>query len=190
MQPINTWADISQLIARESWPTSVGNIAYFCGPMQNPAKGIPPSSDREFPVEEAEQVYQNATVFLQNNIGDLWPQATAPDNHKQLNWERLVDPEGQPGDGIKHLQSQYWRANIDPSERYVLSLAGSTKYRLKAGESGFDNLYLAGDWVLTGLNAGCIEAATMAGMQASRAISGYPTQICGESDRTEEVHSV
>ena len=60
----------------------------------------------------------------------------------------LVDPEGQPGDGIKHLQSQYWRANIDPSERYVLSLAGSTKYRLKAGESGFDNLYLAGDWVL------------------------------------------
>ena len=190
VQPLNTWADMSQLIARERWPISVGNIAYFCGPMQDAAKGIPPSSDREFPVEEAEQVYQNATVFLQNNIGDLWPQATAPDNHKQLNWELLVDPKGKPGDGIKHLQSQYWRANIDPSERYVLSLAGSTKYRLKAGESGFDNLYLAGDWVLTGLNAGCIEAATMAGMQASRAISGYPTQICGESDRTEEVHSV
>jgi uncharacterized protein with NAD-binding domain and iron-sulfur cluster len=184
VQPINTWADMSQLIARESWPTSVGNIAYFCGPMQDPAV-IPPSSYYQFPIEEAKQVYQNVTAFLQNNIGDLWPKATAPDNRKQLNWELLVDPEGNPGDGIKHLQSQYWRANIDPSERYVLSLAGSTKYRLKADESGFDNLYLAGDWVLTGLNAGCIEAATMAGMQASRAISGYPTQICGESDRTE-----
>lgn len=182
VQPINTWADMSQLIARESWPTSVGNIAYFCGPMQDPAV-IPPYSYDKFPIEEATRVYQNVTAFLQNNIGDLWPKATA-DNGKQLNWELLVDPKGNPGDGIKHLQSQYWRANIDPSERYVLSLAGSTKYRLKADESGFDNLYLAGDWVLTGLNAGCIEAATMAGMQASRAISGYPTQICGESDRT------
>lgn len=62
VEPMNTWADMSQLIARESWPTSVGNIAYFCGPMQDPAV-IPPSSDHQFPIEAAEQVYRNVTTF-------------------------------------------------------------------------------------------------------------------------------
>jgi hypothetical protein len=42
-------------------------------------------------------------------------------------------------------------------------------------------LFLTGDWIKTGLNAGCVEAAAMAGMQASRAISGYPVVIKGES---------
>jgi hypothetical protein len=54
--------------------------------------------------------------------------------------------------------------------------------RLSAGESGFGNLYLAGDWVLNGLNGGCVEAATMAGMAAARALTGRPIVISGESD--------
>ena len=74
----------------------------------------------------------------------------------------------------------YYRANIDPSERYVLSVAGSTKYRLKSGKSGCANLYLAGDWTHNGLNVGCVESAALSGCQASRAISGYPAEIPGE----------
>jgi len=55
---------------------------------------------------------------------------------------------------------------------------------MKAGGSGVQNLILAGDWVDNGfLNAGCIEAATMSGMQAARAISGYDHEIAWE--RTE-----
>jgi uncharacterized protein with NAD-binding domain and iron-sulfur cluster len=46
----------------------------------------------------------------------------------------------------------------------------------------FTNLYLAGDWTLTGLNCGCVEAATMSGLQASQAISGFPANVPGESD--------
>ncbi|MCC7535157.1 MAG: NAD(P)-binding protein, partial [Deltaproteobacteria bacterium] len=31
--PMNTWADMSQLIVRETWPEgAIGNVAYFCGP--------------------------------------------------------------------------------------------------------------------------------------------------------------
>jgi len=39
---------------------------------------------------------------------------------------------------------RYWRANVDPAERYVLSPSGSTKHRLAAGKSGFANLFLPG----------------------------------------------
>lgn len=71
---------------------------------------------------------------------------------------------------------------VDPSDCYVLSVAGSAQYRLPSDGAGLANLYLAGDWLKTGLDAGCIEAAVMGGMQASRAISGYPERIAGEHD--------
>ncbi|MGA9579815.1 MAG: hypothetical protein WBV90_19550, partial [Terrimicrobiaceae bacterium] len=35
----------------------------------------------------------------------------------------------------------YYRANIDPSDRYVLSVSGSTSSRLTGYKSGFSNLY-------------------------------------------------
>ena len=62
--------------------------------------------------------------------------------------------------------TQYWRANVDPSDRYVQSLPGTDQYRLRPDESGYDNLFLAGDWTDNGLNAGCIEAAVLSGLQA------------------------
>jgi uncharacterized protein with NAD-binding domain and iron-sulfur cluster len=51
---------------------------------------------------------------------------------------------------------------------------GSDRYRLRSDESGFDNLYLAGDWTDNGLNAGCIEAAVLSGLQAANAVLGRP----------------
>jgi len=61
-------------------------------------------------------------------------------------------------------------ANVDPSDRYVQCPPGSDAYRLRADESGYDNLVLAGDWTDNGLNAGCIEAATLSGLQAGNAV--------------------
>ena len=63
-------------------------------------------------------------------------------------------------------------ANVDPSDRYVQSLAGTDRYRLRPDESGYDGLYLAGDWTDCGLNAGCIEAAVLSGLQAANAVLG------------------
>ena len=75
---------------------------------------------------------------------------------------------------------QYARANYTPSERYVLDLPGTNRYRLEADTSGYDNLALAGDWIFTGLG-GAVESAVMAGMQAARALTGVPQEIVGES---------
>ena len=62
----------------------------------------------------------------------------------------------------------------------MITPAGSVRYRLAADGSGYANLVLAGDWVKTALDAGCVEAAVMSGMQASRAICGVPSEIFGE----------
>jgi uncharacterized protein with NAD-binding domain and iron-sulfur cluster len=45
---------------------------------------------------------------------------------------------------------------------------------LRSDESGYDNLFLAGDWTDSGMNAGCIESAVMSGLQAANAILGRP----------------
>ena len=74
------------------------------------------------------------------------------------------------------------RRLVATSNRGRVAVVGSSAYRLATDGAGFANLYLTGDWIRTGLNAGCVEAAVMAGMQTSRAISGWPQVIRGESD--------
>lgn len=78
------------------------------------------------------------------------------------------------------LDARYLRLNIDPSDRYALSVPGSTRHRLGADESGVDGLVLADVWTRTGLNLGAIEAAVMSGMQAARAVCGEPRAVPGE----------
>jgi hypothetical protein len=74
--------------------------------------------------------------------------------------------------GRAALATQFVRANVDPSDRYVQCVPGSDRYRLRSDESGYDNLFLAGDWTDNGLNAGCIEAAALSGLQAANAVLG------------------
>jgi uncharacterized protein with NAD-binding domain and iron-sulfur cluster len=86
--------------------------------------------------------------------------------------------------GIRGIKSRYDRANENSSDRYVLSLPSEGNARLKPGESGFRNLYLAGVWTNNGLNISSIEAGVISGKQASRAISENPRHIVGERDLT------
>ena len=176
-EPLDTWSPMDQLLCREDWPAGqvAKNVSYFCSAM--PLADFPPPSDYSFPERSAAKVKQNALNQLQQSIHWLWPNAATASS---FNWSWLVDPDDKSGP--QRFDSQYWRANIDPSERYVLSAVNSSQYRLTSDGSGFNNLYLTGDWIKTGLNAGCVEAATMAGMQASRAISGHPAVIKGEKD--------
>jgi uncharacterized protein with NAD-binding domain and iron-sulfur cluster len=168
-QPWNAWVDMSQLIDREDFPSHpVHSIAYSCGPLTDSDVIPDPGKDGEFPARESARVKQQLVDFLRTMARPLWPRATDPRNPAGLDWALVVD--------------LFWRGNIDPCERYVLSVQGSTGARLRAGDSGFDNLYLAGDWTATGLNVGCAEAAVMSGMQAARKICGHPWRVVGETD--------
>jgi uncharacterized protein with NAD-binding domain and iron-sulfur cluster len=180
VEPLDTWADMSQVLDKEDWlpADNVQNVSYFCGVLDEGV--IPPFTDCKFPAQEAARVKKQALDFLQNNAQPLWPRATDPQNPKGLDWSLLVDRAAQVG--AARFDWQHWRANIDPTERYALSLAGTTQYRLPADKSGFSNLVLAGDWTYNGINLGCVEAAAISGLQAARALCGYPKVIVGERD--------
>jgi uncharacterized protein with NAD-binding domain and iron-sulfur cluster len=177
-QPYDTWAAMSQVLPSEDWPAAGSavvpkSVQYFCGAMA--LNALPPQSDTGFPARAAAQAKANAIELLRDRVKALWSEAGAG-----FPWQWLADPLGAAGQA--RMDRQYWRANVDPSERYVLSVAGSSAHRLASEGSGLANLFLAGDWLRTGLDSGCVEAAVMSGMQASRAISGYPADIPGDSD--------
>ena len=173
VEPLDTYCDMSHLISRENWPPqyNLDSIAYFCGVLKD--KKDKPEETQESADKE---VHKNAINFLKNDAHGIWPAAQL----KDFNWDWLIDPKNQAGS--KRFDSQYWRANFQPTERYVITPAGSVQYRLKTDESGYANLYLAGDWIKNGFDLGCVEAAVMSGMMTSRAICGSPDYIIGEFD--------
>ncbi|WP_068877820.1 MULTISPECIES: NAD(P)-binding protein [unclassified Phenylobacterium] len=183
--PPNGNANFPDLLKWESWPEENAPKAlwYFCGLMPD-YEPPPPFSDTDYPRRQSERVKTQCIQYLQASIGTMLPKATVRANYgvgdpMGLDFNLLVDSrETGPGalraEGVQRFDSQFWRANIDPTERYVTSPPGSTACRLEAWGSGFDNLTLAGDWIYTGLNVGSFEGATMSGKLASYALSGAP----------------
>ena len=181
VEPIDTWADMTHLLRMESWPPENGpnQLAYFCGVMQDAAE-IPGPEAHDFPSKEYLRVRDAAVEYLRNNITYLLPSTVDPKTG-EFDWNLLIAPNDSHGPD--RFNSQYWRPNIDPSERYVLAVSGSTGYRLKADGSGFSNLVLTGDWIRNGLNtSGCIESAVISGRQAARCVLGGTYGIIGETD--------
>ncbi len=84
--------------------------------------------------------------------------------------------------GEARPQTQYWRANTDPTERYVIANANTAGVRIDPGATGFSNLSVVGEWTDTGVNISSIEATVISGMRASRSLSGQPVRIPGEAD--------
>jgi hypothetical protein len=112
-------------------------------------------------------VRQHVVDYLDHELRHLLPGAVS---HSGFRWDLLCGRDGRTGPAA--LDSQFWTANVDPSDRYVQALPGTNRYRLRSDESGYDNLFLAGDWTDSGLNAGCIEAAVLSGLQAANAVLG------------------
>lgn len=176
---LNTWADMSHLLRVERWPREgkPRSVAYFCGPLaDDPAQ--PDASDHGYPEQQRLKVRDHARQWLKAHIGTLWENFV--DSKGEPCWDALAAAGG--GDRQARFQAQYFRANIDPSERYVLSVPGSMQYRLRSDQSGFQNLFLAGDWTHNGVNAGCVEAAVMSGMRAAAGLAGEEVEITGEWD--------
>ena len=114
-----------------------------------------------------ERVRANAVELVERHLAHLLPGASAEGSFR---WDLLCGRNGHRG--RRAIDTQLLLANVDPSDRYVQCAPGSDAHRLRADESGYDNLVLAGDWTDNGLNAGCIEAAVVSGLQAANAVLG------------------
>jgi hypothetical protein len=107
----------------------------------------------------------------------LWPKAS--DAPGTFRWPLLLAPEDRNAADQTASEavfdSQYWTANVNPSDRYVLALPGSIKYRISPLDNTYDNLTIAGDWTACGFTEGCVEAAVMSGRLAAHALAKSPS---------------
>lgn len=167
--PVDTWSDMSYLLPLEHHPEAVRHLAYFCGVIDEP--------DDESDAEAQARIRARAAAYLRDELPALWPGWAGPEG---IRWDLLHDPADR--EGAARLDAQLVKINRRGSDRYTQSLPGTMDVRLKAHESGFDNLYLAGDWTDNGFNCGCIEATVMSGMQAARAAGGRDLEVIGETE--------
>ncbi len=165
--PFSTWASMPQLIDVERWPGAdrPRTIAYFCGALEAPWP--PDRRPGAYLAEHRARVRANAVELVERRLAHLLPGSAAGGSFR---WSLLCGRDGHAGRDA--IDTQLHLANVDPSDRYVRCAPGSDVHRLRADESGYDNLVLAGDWTDNGLNAGCIEAATLSGLQAANAVLG------------------
>ena len=137
---LNIWADMSQVIAFEPWAAPAPrSLHYLTGTYATtlfkessantgvPEEGAQPDPHPDDCLAEHVLVRALATGYRQ----------------RTFKWDVLRAPAGTVGEA--RFDSQFWRANIDPTECCTLSAAGTTKFRLHPHETGFDNLYLAGE---------------------------------------------
>ena len=172
VEPFDTWADMRQLIHREDWETPPQAIAYFCSVL--PDAEVFEDGDTSTPPRGAHNlVRDNAIQFLDRDVGYFWPKAASAAG---FDWTLLhADTiQNAASDGQERFDTQFWTANIVPTDRYILSLPGTLQYRISPLANHFDNLTVAGDWTDCGHQAGCVEAAVMSGLLAASALSGYP----------------
>lgn len=170
-EPMDVWADMSSVLVSEGWTEGhrPRSLQYICGPL----------AGTFHTVSEAHAAARASTLAWLNEMSaSAWSGCTQAG---QFDASVLV---GSGSPGIHPVDEQWVRANFEGSERYVLSRAGSIGSRLQADSLPAENLYLAGDWTANGINAGCVEAAVMSGIQAARSIRGLnPKQIPGFGDK-------
>lgn len=171
-KPFDTWADMRHVLPFEDWARPPGSVAYFCNVLADPPEP-PADDDPDYPARRHAEVRNNARGFLEGPLRHLWPRVV--DAHGGFRWDQLVaEGDADMASGPQRLDSQFWAANINPSDRYVLALPGSLRHRISPLDDTYDNLTIAGDWTDCGFNEGCVEAAVMSGRLAAHALSQSP----------------
>ncbi|QRN97849.1 NAD(P)-binding protein [Archangium violaceum] len=179
--PFDTWADSSQVLATEKWDPAhrPRSLVYLCGPLEEvrsedgPVDKPVSSLSHVSSLRPKGEVKTTARDWLAKFRPTVWPENANPTIvlREATKPDTSTDGEEPPAPPMPpDVMAEYHRASTHPSDRYVLTPPGSTANRLGADESGYDNLLLAGDWVRTPLNTGCVEAAVMAGQQAANAL--------------------
>jgi len=147
-EPFNTIADMSHLTPREDWGAQSVTCEYYCGPMEKRFDAIAPKEGKK---------HQDAMTGVVAQAFAQWSKGPGLPQTPHI-------PQGK-------MASQFNHANFDPSELYVQTLPGTVDSRLDPGDSGLDNLYLAGDWTRTSINGGSAEAAFESGRRAADLIA-------------------
>ena len=167
--PFNIIIEATPILRTEA-TTGARHLVYLCGPAPDDPDEPPPGTDPGYPARERERVKKICFDWLRDKAF-LWPGICGPDGCT-LDPKSLYHPDPAATDD-ERFEWQYFRINIDPSERYVLSTNTGAPNRLAPWDTGFNNLYFAGDWCRNAVDIGCVESAATSAMLAVYAIPGY-----------------
>ncbi|MEO0562998.1 MAG: FAD-dependent oxidoreductase, partial [Chloroflexota bacterium] len=174
-RPVNLRADSTQLIQWEDWaPHKMPKNRTYYGGFLPDDPNEPTTPAPEYPATQTNHVREMAMSFLEDGAQVYWPSVL---QNGGFPWDILIAEDDI--EGRDRIDSQFMVANIDPTMRYVQSPVGSSKFRLHTDQSGYDNLFLAGDWTRTGLNIGTVEAAIVSGKLAASALTGEHIDVWG-----------
>jgi len=168
--PFNIIIEATNILKTEATP-GASHLLYLCGPASNDLNEPPPGTDPTYPAREKARAKETALKWLMEEAR-LWPGVCLPDT-------TTLDPMAlyHPNDDAtieERFDWQYFRMNIDPGERYVLSTNTAAPNRLWPWESGFNNLVFSGDWCRNSIDIGCVESAVTSGMLAAHHLTGFP----------------
>jgi uncharacterized protein with NAD-binding domain and iron-sulfur cluster len=177
--PLSTWEDNSQATHIHNFPPSElpRAIATVFGPLETGAHDIRDFRHFESQTELARLSAEN---FVNQHMLKLWPGLKNAESQSGIDWDSFIDLTG--AQGPERLKWQHVVANVGPLEGYVQATPGTLSYRLRADESQFSNLFLAGDWTRNGIEVGSLEGAVISGLKAARAIAGDGVEIVGGDD--------
>ena len=170
--PFDTFASMSHLLAVEDWPDAdrPRTLAYFCSALREHGARHDPRSRPRHGGGERQPLSRPRHRPVLPRCGAPGGAEGVGSGRGGFDWDLLRGADGLHG--VDRLGAQHIVASVDASDRYVQSVPGSGCRRLRADQSGVDNLALAGDWVASGLDAGCLEAAVLAGVQAANVVRG------------------
>jgi uncharacterized protein with NAD-binding domain and iron-sulfur cluster len=171
--PLDIWADMSQLLRYERRDPPY-SLHYLCDVFPSKLYAAPQTS-RHAQAMANLLAYLKTLDWLEHKAQFIWPKVMT---QGAFDWTVLYDDQYR--NDCRRIRAQHVKANIGPWDCCVATAAGTSAWRLKTDESGFDHLYLAGTWIDTGFNTECVETAVISGMQAARAITGAELAIPGE----------
>ena len=134
VEPFDTWADMTHVASREAWTDPPRSIAYFCNVL--PGRSGPDvtekrwEEDAEFLARRRHEVRDNAVRFMNGDLHHLWPKAHLGPG--RFDWTRLLSTRSVAS-SESAFDTQFWTANVSPTDRYVSSLPGSRASDLAAG---------------------------------------------------------
>lgn len=174
--PLTCWGDYSQLLKVEPYdPKTMGEQPKFLGYFTSVIPKIwnlVESTDQDINLRLFQIVRAIAITNLQQSMRYFFKNEPDDPHPGAVNLELLI--RGAKGEFTEMQEEfpygfaeQYFRANIDPTELYTQALPGTGKYRLRPNESGYHNLFFAGDGTNNGYNFGCVEATIISGKEAA-----------------------
>lgn len=180
-EPMNIILEATPILDTEA-TLGARHLLYLCCPVSDDPEEPAPGTDPDYPARQLAAAKRRCLEGL-GQYARLWPGVCLEDG-TTLDPDQLYHPD-PAATRQERLDWQYFRVNIDPSERYVLSTSGSAPHRLHAWDSGFNNLVFSGDWVRNTIDIGCVESAATSGMLAAHEICGHPRRedIAGQQYR-------